>query len=153
MRKNVKVAGVSFGIFVLLSSILFVHSFIYPFTVQNPNYSDVERVFNRMQFPSDWEEVGSSENDGIAGRQCPAESESACFHKSKTFEVPASLENKSVEQVLESAGCLAPISVEESNPIGGAPYIQFECSTEGLEIHGQIDKEPSGYKVSILILS
>lgn len=133
MRKAVKVTGISFGIVVLLGSILFVHWFVYPFVADKPNYSDVERVFNRMQFPSDWKEVSSSENRGIAGRQCPAESESACFHKNKEFSLTDSTKMDDVKKIFISAGCNS-VSVTDNSSERESSKSVMQCSSEGLTI-------------------
>lgn len=108
----------------------------YPFVSTNPNFSDVERVFNKMQFPGDWQEIDSSENSGIAGRQCPIESSSHCYHKSKTFLVSESVKPDDVKQVLMQTGCPA-VSIQDvgykTDPEESKSLL---CSIEGLDISG-----------------
>ena len=141
-----KKLGVLWLIGIVLTGAAYINMAVYPFSTEHPNFSDVERVFNRMQFPSDWQEVKSSENRGVAGRYCPFESSSACYHKSKTFRVPAGTLDKEVEKLLKETGCPI-VSISVSTPIGAEPYSSFKCSAEGLEISGEIEhkNEPEVY--------
>jgi len=65
LKRPAKVALSVFGVFVALLGLAYIHLAVYPFTSQKPNFADVERVFNKMQFPSDWQEISSSENRGV----------------------------------------------------------------------------------------
>jgi hypothetical protein len=130
MKTFLKVGGV---IFVLIA-IFVINVAYYPFFTSHPNYSDVERVFNKMQFPSDWQEIRSSENRGIAGRACPIESESTCYHKSRSFNVPESTTLDSVKSILLQTGC--PTVAVSDNTAKDAPKKKYllGCSIEGMTI-------------------
>ncbi len=138
------------GLSVVVLGVLFVNQFIYPFSAANPNFADVERVFGKMQFPTDWQQIDQSENRGIAGRQCPIEPGSACFHKSKTFGVSKDISVDAVKNVLLQTGCHA-VNVTEHKVIGGTPYATFECSVEGLNLAGEIDYKKEGFQVYISV--
>lgn len=136
-RKSLTIIGV---ITSLLLSAFIVNSFIYPFQSSKPNFADVERVFNRIQIPSGWVEVSSSENRGIAGRACPIEPGSACFHKSKTYEITKSESPITVfKEILETSGC-PRVSVTD-NSYSTSPNTKFtmSCSIDGLEIGGDLN--------------
>lgn len=130
--------GVGIGLF-LFVGFWFINNFVYPFVADSPNFSDVERVFNRMQFPAEWAEIKSSENKGMFGRSCPIEPGSKCFHKGKRYKVPVNTSPDTIEAILKQAGC-EQVSFDEQNPIGGNPYTNYECSVEGLLIDGSLDK-------------
>lgn len=116
VKGSLKTVGISLGIVFFLAGLLFVHVFIYPFTVAKPNFSDVEQTFNKMQFPADWQQIDSSQNAGLAGRRCPIEPESACFHKSKTFKLPASVTIEDVKTIMAQTGC-SSIAVSDNTAV------------------------------------
>src|SRR5688500_4107774 len=130
--------AIGVGIFVLLLVVLYVHLAVYPFNSAKPSFADVEKTFDRMQFPPEWEGIGSSENRGIAGRQCPIESESQCFHKSKTFKIPENTSTEDVQNIMLQTGC-DTISVTDNTPLGEKeePF-NFECVVDGVEISGSL---------------
>lgn len=142
MKTFLKVGGVVF----VLIALFVINVAYYPFFTSHPNYSDVERVFNKMQFPSDWQEIRSSENRGIAGRACPIESESKCYHKSKAFKVAEKTSMDTIEAVLKQTGCPI-VAIKENRPTGGEAYTTFKCSIEALEVSGEIEwkNEPEVY--------
>lgn len=123
----------------------------YPPFSQDPNFTDVERVFNRMQFPSEWVEIDSSENRGYGGRVCPIESGTRCFHKSKRFKVEKNLNITKLEKVMNSS--CAPIKQDRRVPVGGDPYTNFSCSTEGLELSGTLYERSGVWELSVSIYS
>lgn len=152
LGKSAKLVLGVVGVIIGLLGLLYVHMFVYPFVASEPNFADVERVFNRMQFPSEWQEIRTSENRGLHGRACPIESESACFHKSKTFHVPQSIENPDIEMILQRTGC-STVQVTENNPIGGTPYNNYGCSVEGLDVRGQLDIRGEAKEVYIGVIT
>ncbi len=135
----------------VLITLFVINTWVYPFTSSKPNFSDVERVFNKIQFPNDWEQIDASENSGIAGRRCPIEQESACYHKSHTYKTGGDTEQAEIEAVLKSSGCSA-VSFDRSEPIGGVPYVNYECSIEGLSIEGTM-REEGGWDASFTVYS
>ena len=109
------------GIVFLVIATTAVNWFIYPFSSANPNYADVEAVFDSIQIPGGWIELDRSENRGIAGRQCPIESESMCFHKAKTFQVPSSIGEETTQGIIQTSGCTSPVVKDQTysgEPIG-----------------------------------
>ncbi len=138
------------GLSVVVLGVLFVNQFIYPFSAANPNFADVERVFGKMQFPSDWQQIDQSENRGIAGRQCPIEPGSACFHKSKRFKIPPNTDRQTIEGVLKQTGCPA-VAFDEVRSTEKLEYTNYQCSVEGLTLDGtyyQGDKWEASFIVS-----
>lgn len=142
------------SIFLGISLIVFtagvVNAMFYPFTTTHPNYSDVERVFNKIQFPADWQQIDQSENRGIAGRQCPIEPGSVCFHKSETFGVGKDISADVVKGVLLQTGCPA-VSITEHKVIEGTPYTTFECTVGGVNLTGEIDYKKEVYQVYVSV--
>lgn len=143
---------VGFAVFAAIVTAFYVEATIYPLSTLHPNFSDVERVFNRMQFPPDWQETRSSENSGIAGRACPAFPESACFHKGKNFLVNKDITTIEIEAVLKSTGCVT-VNFKRSEPLGGDPYTNFGCSYEGLDVSGTIYERKDQWELSITVYS
>ncbi len=127
---------IGFGVFMLLFGAFYIDTSVYPFTSLKPNFADVERVFNRMQFPADWQEIRSSENRGIGGRQCPIESSTRCFHKSKTFSVPENVKPEDVKTILMQTGCPAVSITDVSYETDPEDSKSLECSIERLDISG-----------------
>jgi len=113
---------------IILIGLLIVHWFVYPFVSAKPNFADVEAVFNKLQIPSDWQVIEESENRGVAGRQCPIESESMCFHKAKTFKINNAASEASVSVLLVKAGCVSP-SIKDARDKGDPEGSRFssEC--------------------------
>lgn len=139
-------------VLVFIFGTLYINFSVYPFTSQKPNFADVERVFNRMQFPAEWQEIRSSENRGIAGRRCPIEPGSACFHKGKTFAIPSDIKNVLIEEVIKQSRCDS-VGFTRQKPIGGDPYTNFTCSAEGLEISGTIYERQGKWEISVTVYS
>ena len=129
----------------------FINNFVYPFFPESPNFKDVERVFSRMQFPAEWEELDSTENRGLAGRACPIEPGSRCFQKGKKFRVDSNIDQKIVEEVFKQTGC-SIVSIQRSEPIGGTPYSNFECSVDGLKVDGGVtETSAESWEVSVYV--
>lgn len=114
-----------------------VNFFVYPFTSAQPNFADVERVFNKIEVPADWVEVSSSENRGIAGRACPIES-SGCFSKSTTFNAPTGTTPEIVQAILGLTGCPLPEPVKTDLGDGRDDSYKLTCSIKGFEAVGNI---------------
>lgn len=100
----VKFFGVIIGVPALIIGLLLVNAFIYPFSSKNPNFSDVEQAFSKLQFPADWQETSSSENRGIAGRGCDPFNSSGCFYKDKKFKF-SSDPVVAIKEIFSKAGC------------------------------------------------
>lgn len=128
-------------------SLFIINNAVYPFSTTHPNFSDVERVFNKMQFPSDWEEIDSSENRGIAGRACPIESATKCYHKRKLFKLSNKVSLDVIEGILKKTGCSA-VSFTENKPVEGTSYDNYQCSTEGVTVSGTLYKKSAGWEAS-----
>jgi hypothetical protein len=130
MKKGLLIGGVLLA----LLAALYINMAVYPFFTSHPNYSDVERVFNKMQFPSDWTEIRSSENRGIAGRACPIESGSVCYHKSRSFNLPTTTTIEQVKSVMQQSGCQA-ISVSDNTAQGETKKKSLlGCSIDGMRL-------------------
>lgn len=112
MSTGVKFFGIVLGVPALIIGLLLVNAFIYPFSSKDPNFSDVEQAFAKLQFPADWQEISSSENRGIAGRGCDPFNSSGCFNKRRTFSVPDNTTPAEVVLVLKNAGC-EDVAIEE----------------------------------------
>lgn len=138
---------IGFGVFMLLFGAFYIDTSVYPFTSLKPNFADVERVFNRMQFPADWQEIRSSENRGIGGRQCPIESESLCFHKSKMFLTPEKPSKETFEGLLKKTGCTI-VSYTENMPEDGTQYDNYSCSIDEVKVSGTLYKKQTGWEAS-----
>jgi hypothetical protein len=144
-----------FGIFMLLLVVFYIDTSVYPFTSQKPNFADVERVFDRMQFPAEWQEIRSSENRGIGGRRCPIESPSYCFHKGKDFRTASSIDNAIIESITRQSECV-PISFNYNEPLNGESYTNFLCSSGAIELRGtfkKIENQPDMWEVSLTAYS
>ncbi len=144
--KRLVIAAIVVAVLIVLS---IINLFVYPFKSSQPNFADVERVFNKIEIPADWVETSSSENSGIAGRACPIEPGTACFHKSKTFSTPFGVGVEHLKLVLMSSGCPA-VGVEDNSYID-SPNSKFtlECSIEGLDIGSDLDISNSQVYVSV----
>lgn len=127
MKKGLKITAITFGIFILLAGLWVTNAFIYPFTSSNPNYSDVEKAFAKLQFPSDWQEIKSTENRGLHGRGCDPVNGSGCFHKSKTFKVPENTSVEQVEKVLISGGCTGSVKQDITPQNDTLPTTSLRC--------------------------
>lgn len=145
-----KKLGLLWLIGVVMLGLGYVNLAVYPFGTTSPNYSDVERVFNKMRFPSDWTEIRSSENKGVAGRNCPIESGSVCYHKSKTFKVQDGLTNEEVKSVLVMTGCPSPAEMDTTDSGELQKSTNFDCSVDGLEIGATYSGPESEVYVSVI---
>lgn len=140
LKKVIEIAAIISIPIILLS----IDWFIYPFQTKHPNFSDVNRVFNKMTFPSDWKVVSTSENKGTAGRTCPIESESKCFHKGVIYQIPVNTDQKTIEAILRLTGCPSPIFTD-NKPVGSYPYTNFQCSIDATTVDGGIKKISNNY--------
>ena len=143
-RRLIIVASVVVALVVLT----IVNFFVYPFQSAKPNFADVERVFNKIEIPTDWVEISSSENRGIAGRACPIEG-SGCFSKSKRFSIDPSTPSDNIASVYKTSGCTT-ISIKEDAQTEGVPPIRFRCSIDGLTVGGDYYRDEKEITINIL---
>ena len=135
MKIILKVLGVIVGIIFFLVGLIMANQ-IYPFRADNPNFSHVEAAFSKLEFPSDWQKIGDSENRGRSGRACDAFNNSGCFHKSAKFKVRDAIEarNQVRELFLKQPGCTKVIAKERQDGNGSdAPMTAatIRCITPG----------------------
>lgn len=148
MSKQIKIIlGILLAGFVLVG-LFVVDQFVYPFTASPPYFSDVEKVFDRIQIPADWKETARFDNSGIAGKRCPIEPGSVCFLKSKTFQVPLGITTDAVKDVFKSSGCPVVGLVDNSSVNGDREY-RLECSIEGLSVGGDFFQSKGEVYVSV----
>ncbi len=140
MRKFLKVSAVVVGAFVIIAGIWTVDNLIYPFKSETPNFADVERAFNKLKVPSDWQEVSSSENRGLYGRGCNPLNDSGCFHKGKTFSIPENINTNNLINVFNENKLCPALNVSEIDYKGQTEKTaNFSCGIGGgLEIRGTI---------------
>jgi hypothetical protein len=150
-HSKLKKAGIVLLILAIPLTLLFVDWFVYPLKTTHPNYSDVNRVFNKMTFPSDWKVVSTSENKGTAGRACPIESESVCYHKSVTYQVPIGLTNDAIQKILEQTGCPSPAFSETNSDTPGRSFVNYRCSIDAVEVTGTLYKKQSNWEASFYV--
>ena len=113
-----------------------VNWFVYPFSSTKPNFADVEAVYNKMVVPDTWVKKAEGSNRGIAGRQCPIESD-GCFSKVATFSIPAANYTTEIESVAMSMGC--PSSNQSRvEQIGGPASMSFRCASGAIIVSGTI---------------
>lgn len=132
---------------ILLATLLIINWFVYPFVSAKPNFADVEAVYNKMVVPADWVKKGEGANKGIAGRQCPIESD-GCFSKSAEFSVPNTVTESDIKKVYESMGCVSVVA-DRSEPKGAKPYTDFECSAGPLVLGGTLDEGYEPWRLTI----
>jgi hypothetical protein len=123
-------------LFVASVGLLAIHWFVYPFTSAQPNYADVEAVYDKMVVPDSWVKKGEGANKGIAGRRCPIESD-GCFSKVGRFGVPKGTTEEEVKRAYESLGCISVIA-QRTEQKGGVTYTDFECSSGALRVSGSM---------------
>lgn len=128
MSKGLKIFGAVVGVIVLIIGLLYVNAYIYPFQSKDPNFADVEREFAKLQFPSDWQEISSTENRGIAGRQCDMFDSSGCFSKNKTFKTTNIPTKEIAEKLLVDVGCGATAFEDISSSSDTKPYLKISCA-------------------------
>lgn len=87
MQRTFKIVGIITVIIVALLSVLYINIAVYPFQAAQPNFTDVEKYYNQLEIPADWELIETSENSGIKGRRCPVTPGPRCFYKSATYKV------------------------------------------------------------------
>ena len=134
MKRVLKYIGIGLGIFILLAGIWVTDNFIYQFKSDKTNYSDVEKAFAKLQFPTDWKEIDSSENKGLHGRGCDPLNDAGCFHKSKTFNIPANLSTEDVKAFLIAGGCPGVTITPGGYSEDLKPSYDFNCgTTEGID--------------------
>lgn len=137
---------ISIGI-LLVVSLLLINAFIFPFQKADPNFSDVERVFSRMQFPAEWEEIASSENRGMFGRKCAFEEESWCFHKSKTYKINE-VSDIDIAELLKDTGCPS-VTTKETTSTSGNTTTSYSCSIEGLSVVGSYNERKEELYIAV----
>lgn len=135
MNQKRKILGLIIGLPVLLIGLFFINSAVYPFTSKDPNYADVEAAFDKLQFPSDWQEIKSTENRGIAGRQCDQFNTSGCFHKSKTFKLPSGTDVSRVEEFYKNSGC-GSITRTDVTQSGEPSSYNLVCTIDQIQLRG-----------------
>lgn len=148
MKKAVKIIAVTGGLFLLIVSMVIVDLFVYPFTSDKPNYADVERAFDKIVIPEDWEEISSRENKGIKGRACDPFDKSGCFSKSKTFKVPYVVNSDNINVLLQDI-CIKVSYEKNTNTRGASGVTNFRCSTGVITFAGSLrEAENEIYLVS-----
>lgn len=150
MKKAFKIISAVVGLLVLLIGLWVVNNFVYPFQSVHPNYSDVEAAFAKLQFPSDWREISSSENRGLHGRGCDFLNNAGCFHKGKTFSVPERVTKDNLKQLLIDSGCLGTVESEFTYDGDAKPSFNLECGLSGGVRLGATIRGPES-KVSVTV--
>lgn len=147
MNQKRTILGLIIGLPILLIGLFFINSAVYPFTSKDPNFADVEAAFDKLQFPSDWQEIKSTENRGIAGRQCEQFNTSGCFHKGKSFSfTDYDLTRSKLVEVLKVSGGCDTVS-EEMVPEGNSnttpmTLLSVRCvAGDGIYFTGSASKE------------
>ena len=120
---------------VVLVVLVVIDWFVYPFVSLKPNYADVEATFNKLQIPSDWKLVSEGSNKGIAGRQCPIESD-GCFSKTTNYSTPSSVMREDVEQVVLSSGCVSAAVRDETQKGDPREVFEYSCMAAGIRVVG-----------------
>jgi hypothetical protein len=133
-RRTKGIIGIIFGIVALLAVAQWVNWFVYPFTSAKPNFADVETTFNKLQIPKEWKLIETSQNKGLAGRQCPIEGDT-CFYTQKVYELPAGVAKEDIQKVVMSSGCVSTTTKDESQA-GLSTKYYYECMSGGLRIGG-----------------
>ncbi len=136
MNQKRTILGIIIGLPILLIGLFFINSAVYPFTSKDPNFADVEAAFSKLQFPSDWQEIKSTENRGIAGRQCYQFNSSGCFHKSKTFKVSTDVSLDEVEGFFKSSGCQTVSRSDATQEGESKMTTNLRCDIGKLELSG-----------------
>jgi hypothetical protein len=158
MKRALKITGIISLVFVAIISLWATDNFIYPFKPETPNYTDVERVFARLQFPSEWKEISSSENKGLHGRGCDPFNSAGCFHKGKTFTVDdVSRAKENLKEILKTHGGCSGV-YEEAIPEGNSntdpmTATNISCQTSGgviyrastSQLRGQVGVDATTY--------
>ena len=89
MKKNTKpkskkkilvVVGVAVAIYLVIVGVAWAY-----YQSQRPNYRDLEKAFNELNIPEDWQEVSSSKNSGTWGLFCWQIEGEACPYKITTY--------------------------------------------------------------------
>ena len=134
---------------VVFVGLLVVNWFVYPFTSAKPNFADVESVYNKMVVPDTWVKKGEGANKGIAGRQCPIESD-GCFSKVASFTVPKSTTEEDVKSVYKSLGCISVVVDRTVQQGGGVTYADYECSSGATRVSGTLtERDEWGLTVNV----
>ena len=133
-KQTLLIMGLVIGTPGLFLAVLIINWFVYPFSSAHPNFAEVESVFNKLQIPADWQINKTDENSGIAGRQCPIESESMCFHKSITYK-NAGTSKQQVERIILTSGCVSAAYKDETyaGDLEGSKF-SYECMSGGVKV-------------------
>lgn len=151
LARGKKIVFIVVGILLVLAAVQYINWFVYPFSSANPNFADVEAVYNKMQIPSTWTKTGEGANKGIAGRQCGIES-NGCFSKSATFNVPQSVTVDEIKNVYIGMGCISVVS-DKTEQSGGPSYTVFRCSSGGIILAGTLKELTDGWQQSVIVSS
>lgn len=128
---------------IVLFAMLIVNWFVYPFVSAKPNFADVEAVYNKMVVPADWVKKGEGSNKGIAGRQCPIESD-GCFSKYTDYTLPKGSTKDVVLATVLSSGCVSASEEDKSQKGGKASIFSYTCMSGPVRVIGsweQIDDQ------------
>jgi hypothetical protein len=136
MKRRLLKIGLPTLVVVGLFGLFVINGFIYPFSSASPNYADVEAVFNKLQVPADWLEISHSEVKGIAGRQCPIESD-GCFSKGKIYTIPKETSQSVVQSILIGTGC-KNIVFSKKTELNGPNSTNYRCSVGTVQVSGDL---------------
>jgi hypothetical protein len=133
-KKSALIIGLVVVLIVIVLNV--VNWFVYPFTSAKPNFADVEAVYSKLQIPSDWTVIDESENRGIAGRQCPVESSTMCFHLAKTYNAQHIIDRITVENIVLGSGCISVDEKDESQKDDPVEVYSYTCMSGGVKVIG-----------------
>lgn len=132
MKRYLKVTGIIAAMLFVIVGLWAVDNFYYPLKSESPNYADVEKAFARLQFPSDWKEISSSQNKGLFGRGCDPLNDSGCFHIGKTFSVPDNASSDDVKKIIiESGLCPGVVETDITQQGEVKPSKNLSCGVGG----------------------
>lgn len=131
MTNRTKIRSLFIVLFVVVFA-GFINFFIWPFEADNPNFTDVEKVYNDISIPSGWKLISTTENKGTAGRTCPIES-SGCFSKRGLYSLPEGADVIKMTEFLTSAGCKS-ISTSDTSSKDTKMYTFYCQLTDGIKL-------------------
>lgn len=80
-KKNILIGiGIALAIYLLIIGAAFAY-----YQSQRPNFRDLEKAFNELNIPEDWQQVSSSQNSGTWGLFCWQLEGEACPYKITTY--------------------------------------------------------------------
>lgn len=107
--------------------------FGWQYTINRPNYRDLQKEFNKLSIPADWTLVSESSNKGVLGLFCWSLSDSPCPEYGKKYANQSNIDPETDQKFIEDTLILSGYQIVDRKLTNCAVQIgnKYFCYEQG----------------------